>query len=229
MKINKIFSTFFGLLFLVAILLSAINFVVFQRSFYAYEYSKGNQVEDTGMSEEDLMRATDTLLDYVRDDRDDIVVEASVNGEVREVFDERETLHMVDVKNLYLNAMKVRNILFIISIAGLVLLPFIFKIDFIDICKDAFYGGLIFLIALVLFVGIWAVVDFNGFWMQFHYIFFDNDLFLLDPNVSIMINMFPSNFFFEMVFCIIIVFVVLLLVIYLLIKGQYRLKEVRNA
>ena len=42
--------------------------------------------------------------------------------------------------------------------------------------------------------------------LNFHYLFFDNDLFLLDPNTSIMINMFPSAFFMHMVFMIIAAF-----------------------
>jgi TIGR01906 family protein len=66
-------------------------------------------------------------------------------------------------------------------------------------------------------------VDFNGFWMNFHYIFFDNDLFLLDPNVSIMINMFPSNFFFAVVFGIIVLFIsmiVLLKILLVLLKHR---------
>jgi uncharacterized membrane protein len=44
--------------------------------------------------------------------------------------------------------------------------------------------------------------------MNFHYVFFDNDLFLLNPNVSIMINMFPESFFFDIVAAIIIVFAI---------------------
>ena len=60
----------------------------------------------------------------------------------------------------------------------------------------------------VLFIAIWCIVDFNAFWTQFHQTFFDNDLWLLDPNTSIMINMFPESFFFDIVASIIIVLVI---------------------
>ena len=70
------------------------------------------------------MNATNTLLDYMQDKRDDIIVVEKVNGNEREIFDERETLHMVDVKNLYLNAMKTRTILLVGSITILTLLAF---------------------------------------------------------------------------------------------------------
>ena len=62
------------------------------------------------------MNATNTLLDYMQDKRDDIKVIEVVNGSEREIFDERETLHMVDVKNLYDVSFKVMIICLIIFI-----------------------------------------------------------------------------------------------------------------
>ena len=62
------------------------------------------------------------------------------------------------------------------------------------------------LLVVVAFTAVWAAADFDAFWLNFHYLFFDNDLFLLDPNTSIMINMFPSAFFMHMVFMIIATF-----------------------
>ena len=58
------------------------------------------------------------------------------------------------------------------------------------------------------FLGIWAYVDFNAFWTMFHEILFTNDLWLLDPRVSIMINMFPEEFWFGMVIRIALTFIV---------------------
>lgn len=225
MKTYKIIPIFLSVFFLVAVLITAIDFVVFQRGFYRYEYQKGNQAESIGMSNDDLMEATNALLDYTQNKREDIVVYAEVNGSQREVFDERETMHMVDVKNLYQNAIKARNILLIVSIVGFLIYTFITKEKLTSLLWDSFKGGLILLLMFVLAVGIWAFIDFDGFWMQFHYLFFDNDLFLLDPNVSIMINMFPSQFFFEMVLAIIICFIFMLVLIAFMIKGVERLNH----
>lgn len=195
-----------SLLFLVSLLLSVIDVCCFAGSFYNYEYRKGAQAEKIGMSEEGLMDATVTLLDYLHDKRDDIVVSTEVNGEMREVYNTRETLHMVDVKNLYQNAMKARTIFLIVSLAILAALFFQEKSSFFRTALRGLSDALLFIILFVSFVAVWCIVDFNAFWMQFHYIFFDNDLFLLDPNTSIMINMFPESFFFDIVVLIIIVF-----------------------
>lgn len=203
---RRVLGTIAALLAMISILLTVIFTVSFSRGFYRYEYRKGNQAEKIGMSDEGLMDATVTLLDYLEDRRDDIVVVTDVMGTEREVFDTRETLHMVDVKNLFQNAKTARNLMACVSLAILILLFFINRERYFTCLHDGWNSASLLMALFVAFVVIWCIADFNGFWMQFHYIFFDNDLFLLDPNVSIMINMFPESFFFDIVILIIMLF-----------------------
>lgn len=222
MKISKLLSAIAGFLFFTALLLTVIDFCCFRRSFYEYEYDKGTQEADTGMNREDLMAATDTLLDYLQDKRDDIVVEATVNGVQREVYNERETLHMVDVKNLYQNAVKARNYMVIgtlILLAGAIAL----SKDVMSVLRDACHKGLLLLAGVVIFCLAYALIDFNDFWIRFHYVFFDNDLFFLDPNTSLMINMMTEQLFFDLVMRIIVLFTIisaLILVMLHFVKGK---------
>ena len=83
-KSTKILSTIASLLFLISILLGIIFTCSFNHSFYQYEYNKSNQAEVIGMSDKDLTKATDTLLDYLENKRDDIVV---TKKEVAETID----------------------------------------------------------------------------------------------------------------------------------------------
>ena len=217
MKGYKVISALAGLALFLSLLLTSIDLLCFNRSFFRWQYSLNHTAESIGISEDGLMNATNALLDYMQDKRDDIKVIEVVNGSEREIFDERETLHMVDVKNLYLNAMKIRTILLVGSIAILTLLVFTHRNQSYIILSNAYQNGLLFLGSIIFFIAIYAIVDFNGFWMNFHYVFFDNDLFLLDPNISIMINMFPSNFFFAVVFGIILLFVSMVILLKLLL------------
>ena len=217
MKGYKIVSALAGLALFLSLLLTSIDLLCFNRSFFRWQYSLNHTAESIGISEDGLMNATNALLDYMQDKRDDIIVVEKVNGNEREIFDERETLHMVDVKNLYLNAMKTRTILLVGSITILTLLAFTHRNQSYTILSNAYRNSLLFLGSLIFFIAIYAMVDFNGFWMNFHYVFFDNDLFLLDPNISIMINMFPSNFFFAVVFGIILLFVSIVILLKLLL------------
>ena len=63
-------------------------------------------------------------------------------------------------------------------------------------------------------------MDFNSFWINFHYIFFTNELFFLDPNKDILIQIVPERFIFDLVFIIVITIIfILVLAYYGLYKG----------
>lgn len=219
----KIVSVISSLCLCISILLGIIFFLSFQKNFYSYEYQKNHQAEVIGMSDDDLMKATDTLLDYLEDKRDDIVVEATINDYQREVFNERETLHMVDVKNLCKHSKTCGYVLFGISFILAFILYRKEKKNFFLYFDYGFKVAIGIIVFFVSLLAIYAICDFYDFWMNFHYIFFDNDLFILDPNTSIMINMFPESFFFDLVILIMIVYVVMIGIIYFVI---YHMKKV---
>ncbi|MBP3868231.1 MAG: TIGR01906 family membrane protein [Solobacterium sp.] len=199
-KICSILSIF---LLSLALLMTCIDVCSFRTGFYKTEYAKNDTSSYTGMSQEDNLKATMTLLDYLKDKRSDIVVTAKVNGMEREVFNERETLHMVDVKKLYQSAILVRNLC---ALAGALLFGYLLirKHRVREILQAGFQKGNLLIGGIVLFIAIWALADFNAFWTNFHLFFFDNDLWLLDPRTSIMINLFPGSFFFDLVIQIIL-------------------------
>lgn len=227
MKTNKWVCAFAGFLLLTAILLQVIDSCCFMRSFYVSEYAKNKTAETIGMTDEVLMETTEELLDYLKDKRQDLVVYGEVKGVEREIFDAREKRHMVDVKELYQNAMKVKWAAFVISVALFAAMVLLHKGSLYENLRDGVrYGGLL-LGMFTAFILIWAVADFNGFWMQFHYLLFDNDLFLLNPNTEILINMVPETFFFDLVTRIIIVFFA---IVALITAGLFAAgKRLRNA
>ena len=125
MKGYKVISALAGLALFLSLLLTSIDLLCFNRSFFRWQYSLNHTAESIGISEDGLMNATNALLDYMQDKRDDIKVIEVVNGSEREIFDEREIICIwLMLKNLYLNAMKIRTILLVGSIAILTLLVF---------------------------------------------------------------------------------------------------------
>ena len=107
---------------IITILLTCVDHFAFRRSFFEKQYQKLNTAQDMNMSKQDLMRATDVLLDYLKDERDDISLQVVAAEEKVEMFNERETAHMVDVKNLYQGAMQVRFYAFLITLVAFALL-----------------------------------------------------------------------------------------------------------
>ena len=81
----------------IALLITCVEMVAMHRPFYTYAYEKLNTAESMGMDAVSLYDATDTLLDYMQDYRNDIVVKVEVHGVEREVFDERETFGYFNV------------------------------------------------------------------------------------------------------------------------------------
>ena len=98
----------FGLSLIVFLLLSSIDMNCFNVTFFEEQYRELNTAESLQMPQEDLMKATTTLLDYLRGDVDSIEVDVRINGVPQEAFNDREKAHMVDVRALYQHAMIVR-------------------------------------------------------------------------------------------------------------------------
>ena len=211
----------------IALLITSVEVVAMCRPFYKYAYENLNTAAEIGMSNEDLMASTDVLLDYLQDKTDSIKIIVEVNGKRRYVFDERETTHMVDVKNLYESVLIVRNGCAIFALIVCILLLMDDKKGTIPVLTYTYKR---FIIYFALFLGTlitYAACDFTRFWTNFHYLFFDNDLWLLDPRVSIMINMFPEPFFFAMVFAIAALFAGILIVLWIYsILKQKKLQKV---
>lgn len=186
-------------LVMVFCILFSVFTVVNTDSFYSEQYVKNGADKATGVSFEDLDTITAMLLDYLNDKRDDLDMTVEKWGVEKPVFDDRETFHMVDVKNLYQFFAKV---MFICLSAAIALMAIMYKKD----GRRQFFAGLLggykvsVVIAIILCV-IFALVftvGFNDFWTLFHEVMFTNDMWLLDPRISTMINMYPLQFWLAM-------------------------------
>lgn len=217
----KIAAGILSLALIFFLLVTSIDFHAFNKSYYREQYTNLNTAENLGMSDTDLFAATDALLDYLHDEREDILVEGEVFGFKREIFTERETLHMVDVKNLYQNVLTARNVATIIGVLALIFLIVSSRKDEngMNMLKKQLASSFIQIsICLLIAVGMlagYALMDFTSFWIGFHELFFTNDLWQLNPANSIMINMFPETFFAGMVFRITATFVVVYILLLL--------------
>lgn len=105
---------------------------------------------------------------------------------------------MIDVKLLYKRAFTAMWLFFAVFAALLVLGIFKDKKQAAPKLLGAFKFALVFALVLCSGLGIMFGFGFDWFWTNFHLVFFNNDLWLLDPEISTMINMFPLEFFLAM-------------------------------
>ncbi len=210
-------------IFLASIFINSLN-----ENFYRAQYEQNGTPEVTGMSLEDLVLSSNTLLDYMMDYRDDMLIEAPVHGEMRAIFDERETLHMVDVKDLFQIALYTMYAFFGLAALGIIFVVATSKRASINILYTTYNAALGIFLVLAALMGAAFALNFNMFWTAFHLVLFSNDLWLLDPAVSIMINMFPLNFFLALCTRVLVMFLAVLAVLFVsLFIARKKVKKVR--
>ena len=91
------------------VLITSVEAVVyFNDGYFEEKYTKYNVLKRVHMEMDDLLYVTDEMMDYLKGEREDLVVNTIVDGEEREFFNEKEKRHMVDVQGLFLGAMKLR-------------------------------------------------------------------------------------------------------------------------
>lgn len=220
---------------LVVLFFTAFQIGIFNLRYIDREMEKLNTAERIGMEPEELHTLFDETLKYLADDRDDLVIDTRVNGELREAYNDREKLHMVDVKALFIGGFRIRN-----AAAVTAVLMAIGMIVFRERRQPAarrllkelsravvvVWGVFLLLFAVLILL---LITDFNTYFTIFHQLFFTNDYWLLDPATSLMINMVPEQFFYDMVIRIGVLFAVPFI---LLLAGGtvcwYRLREKRT-
>jgi len=164
--------------------------------FYEKEYAKYGVTEDVHMEMDDLLDVTHEMMSFLRGDREDLHVMTVVNGQPREFFNEREIAHMEDVKGLFIGALLLRRICLLTAAVSLVIM-FLLKGKAKSILpKTLCIGTGLFFAVLLVLAGIIST-DFSKYFIVFHHIFFNNDLWILDPATDLLINIVPEPFFMD--------------------------------
>ena len=186
-----------GFFLVIGIIVCVICALCMNRGFFAYEYQKNGTAAYLDISDAELERATEHWLAYIEDGEQDLDIVVTLGGEQRQLFNQREKDHMVDVKNLYLGALTAGRIF--IAAAAAVLLAEIFVFKRLREAVSGYIIGNVVFLAVFAVLGAMAAADFTSFWTGFHHVFFSNDLWILNPETDMMIRMVPETFFFDLV------------------------------
>ncbi|MDF2591043.1 MAG: integral rane protein [Clostridia bacterium] len=199
-------SAVFVLMLILLLLFTNVQQIAFDRGYFNEQYEKYQIAQSIGVSEIDLMTATDNLLNYIDGKREDINFQMTIEGVPQEFFSERDKLHMIDVKNLFVQGKLIRNIAFVYCLVYAIAFFFIAKSKrkvFSKLLIYTFIGGLIPIVIL----GILMSIDFYKYFTIFHEIFFNNDLWQLEPAKDRLINMYPEAFFSDIAFKIVFYYI----------------------
>jgi len=165
---------------------------VFSVSYYIKEFDKYQLSEKIRVNEQDLRAVVMNLQRYMAGLDNELDVVVKVAGYERKFFNEREISHMEDVRGLFLRGFSVLGVSLAVLAAAAVYI--IRKKIYYEAAKGVLVCAAVFFGAFGLLAVVIAV-NFDAAFVVFHELFFDNDLWLLNPKTDLLINMLQQEFF----------------------------------
>lgn len=178
----------------VALLTTTIRVAVNEPRLYEYATDNYDTTATTGIARSELLRASAELRDYFNNDTETIFIRVQKDGAPISLFNERETLHMEDVKVLFQTVFRVQEAAVLFALAYIVAV-FIWAGErkMRTLARQIVLSGLISG-TIVVALGVAVISGFHRVSDQFHVIAFSNDLWKLDPRRDHLIQMFPEAF-----------------------------------
>lgn len=199
-KLAKTLSVISAVLLLFALLAGALFRIFTDTVWVKKEYERIDIEAQSGYSTEDAAYVLGAMMDYSIgrfDELDKVSVEE--NGEHVLFFNESELSHMVDVRALTLNVLRLGLAALIIGAAFYTVMFIVLRGEGLRRFAKAFLIALGVLLVVIAALGIWMAVDFNSFWSAFHVVFLDLESSTFDPAVSRMIRICPAELFSDFI------------------------------
>ena len=187
----------FVMAFLFLLVAASVAWAVNEPRLYEYGFDKYNISSVTGIEEEDLITAAGQIRSYFNSGDGPLDIRTRIFGEERELFSQREVLHMEDVKDLirgaYWVAIGSASYLLIFVAGGF----YRRRRPFAGALAKYILMGSGVTLAFVAIVGLIALTGFDGLFLFFHQASFSNDFWQLDPQRDYLVMMFPQGFWFD--------------------------------
>jgi integral membrane protein (TIGR01906 family) len=203
LKIFGIAATWLFMLCLPVLLLTAsIGWAANSPWLYKYGFDKYNVSQTTGLTGVELEKAATGLINYFNSGEEYISLTVVKDDKPFELFNQREIAHLRDVKGLiWLDYwVWLGTLIYTLVYAGVSL--FWRRKRYWRRLAWGVVGGGGITLALMLALGLGALLNFAQLFIQFHHISFANELWKLDPAKDYLIMLFPQGFWYDAtVFC----------------------------
>lgn len=175
----------------VVIYLYNFNSIAFDENFYKKEFSKYNVYNN--LKNNDIENINNDVLNYLQFEKNNNLIENNF-------FNEREKIHLLDVKDLIQIILSIYYFSMISIILLVITLIIFLKFNFRIIVKKLLIilaiGNLLTLLDAVLFF-LLSKFNFNFVFDLFHKTFFSPGTFTFNPELENIVVLYPENLFFD--------------------------------
>ena len=165
---------------------------VYRAGFEKYHVSR-----ITGITDADLLRVSADIRSYFNSRQEPLEVHTRVFGVEKELFNPREITHMGDVKQLVQGVYVVAVVSAFYLLGAVALVVVRHRRRSAEVLAWRFLWGGVLTLALILAVGLFALVGFDTLFLKFHQLSFANDFWQLDSRTDNLVRLFPQDFWFD--------------------------------
>jgi len=164
---------------------------------YKYGFEKYGVSQTTGLPDSELENIYAELISYFNSDEEYISITVVKDGESFELFNQREIIHLRDVKRLVQldYGVLLGTLAYVLAYAGVCL--FWKKRRYWRHLAWGLVGGSSITLGLMLASALGILFSFERLFWQFHVISFPNQFWLLDPTRDYLKMLFPDGFFYD--------------------------------
>lgn len=189
----------------VALFVVAMPVLIFVGSAFALMFDPGfysqgqiqQQVEQTyGLPQRVLVPVNRGIVRYFASDSETLAQSLSASGADPTFYNERETVHMNDVRGLIRFFAMTQRWALIYGIIFMIGSLVILRTRAVEALGYYLLAGVAFTVLLAIVAGALTAIDFNALFVRFHLLSFSNDFWLLDPRTDRLVQMFPFEFWY---------------------------------
>jgi len=164
---------------------------------YKYGFAKFDVSTRTGLAKEELDKSARGLISYFNSGEEYISLTVVKNGQPLKLFNQREVVHLRDVKGLIWLDYRVSLGTLIYALTYVSVTLFWKRRRYRRPLAWGVVGGGSLALAFMLALGLATLLGFDQLFYQFHLLSFANDLWQLDPAKDYLIMLFPRGFWYD--------------------------------
>ncbi len=180
-----------------ALITSNVRFAANEGRLYEHGFDKYDAAARTGIDRDELSRAGRELRAYFNNNAETVSIRIMEGGREVSLFNERETAHLHDVKNLFRLTFRVQEATLVFVLAYVAAVFLWARERSLRSLAAQTLGASLLTVAIIVGLGVVALTGFDRAFEEFHVISFNNDLWRLNPRTDHLIQMFPEDFWFD--------------------------------